>query len=229
MDFELVSFRLCPFVQRAAIVLLRKEIPFRTTYVDLAEPPAWFRDLSPDGKVPLVRIDGARVLFESTAINEFLDEVTPGRLLPEDPFERAEARAWIEVATACLWHCRDLTLAADAGTLADEVAALRARLDRLEAGKRPGPWFLGGAFSLVDAAAAPLFLRLAYFDSLIEDLDPARTPGLAAWSAALRDLPEVRDSVISDFRAEMDALVLKRKGHLAALLGGTTVGEREIY
>ncbi len=43
MDFELISFKLCPFVQRAAIILHFKEIPFRTSYIDLANPPDWFR------------------------------------------------------------------------------------------------------------------------------------------------------------------------------------------
>ncbi len=85
MDFELISFKLCPFVQRAAIILLFKKIPFRTSYIDLANPPDWFRAISPFGKVPVLRLDETTVLFESSVINEYLDEVTPGGLLPVDP------------------------------------------------------------------------------------------------------------------------------------------------
>ena len=61
MDFELISFKLCPFVQRAAIILHFKEIPFQTSTIDLADPPDWFRTISPLGKVPVLRLDGTTV------------------------------------------------------------------------------------------------------------------------------------------------------------------------
>lgn len=229
MDFELISFKLCPFVQRAAVILHFKEIPFRLTHVDLADPPAWFRAISPLGKVPALRVDDTTVLFESGAINEFLDEVTPGRLLPEDPLERAVARARIELTTACLWHCRDFSLAADGAALDGQVAALQAKLDQMEAAKTPGPFFFGEAFSLVDGAAAPLFVRLAYFETLFPVLEPARFPALTAWSATLRGLPAVERALAPDFEADMDALMRRRNGHLAALLGGSREGPASAY
>ena len=43
MDFELISFKTCPFVQRSAITLLYKNVPFRTSYIDLGDPPDWFK------------------------------------------------------------------------------------------------------------------------------------------------------------------------------------------
>ena len=55
MELELISFKLCPFVQRSIIVLKHKQIPFNITYIDLADPPVWFRDISPFGKVPILR------------------------------------------------------------------------------------------------------------------------------------------------------------------------------
>ena len=142
---------------------------------------------------------------------------------------RAQARGWVEATTACLWHCRDLSLAADAAALEGEVAALEAKLAPMEDAKTPGPYFFGEAFSLVDGAAAPLFVRLAYFQKLIAVMDPARFPKLTAWSAALRTLPAVVQSMGSDFEAEMDALMRRRQGHLAALLGGGGAGPASIY
>lgn len=47
-------------------------------------------------KVPLLPIDGSQVVFESSVINEFIDEVTPGRPLPDDPLKRALNRSRIE-------------------------------------------------------------------------------------------------------------------------------------
>ena len=59
----LVSHALCPYVQRAAIALAEKGVPFERRTVDLADKPDWFRAISPLGKVPLLIVrgdDGAR-------------------------------------------------------------------------------------------------------------------------------------------------------------------------
>ena len=45
----LVSHALCPYVQRAAILLVEKGVPFERRDVDLANKPRWFLDVSPLG------------------------------------------------------------------------------------------------------------------------------------------------------------------------------------
>ena len=73
----LVSHHLCPYVQRAAISLAEKGVPFERISIDLADKPAWFRAISPLGKVPLLRVhqDGEEtVIFESAVVLEFLEE-----------------------------------------------------------------------------------------------------------------------------------------------------------
>ncbi|MGO8654936.1 glutathione S-transferase family protein, partial [Rhizobium ruizarguesonis] len=85
----LVSHHLCPYVQRAAIALLEKGVPFERINIDLADKPDWFLQISPLGKVPLLRIeeeDGSEaVLFESSVICEYLEETQPGVALhPKD-------------------------------------------------------------------------------------------------------------------------------------------------
>ena len=86
MQLELISTRRCPFVQRSLITLNYKNIEHQMTFVDLDNPPAWFSEISPFGKVPLLRVDKDTVIFESAVINEFLDEITPGQLHPTDPY-----------------------------------------------------------------------------------------------------------------------------------------------
>ena len=49
----LVSHALCPYVQRAAIVLTEKGVPFERRDIDLANKPAWFLKVSPLGKTPV--------------------------------------------------------------------------------------------------------------------------------------------------------------------------------
>src|SRR6266404_4916849 len=88
----LVSHHLCPYVQRAAISLAEKGMPFERISIDLANKPAWFRATSPLGKVPLLRVNGngnETVIFESAVILEFLEETAANPLHPADPLTRA--------------------------------------------------------------------------------------------------------------------------------------------
>jgi glutathione S-transferase len=201
MDLELVSFNLCPFVQRAVIALLVKGAPHRISYIDLNSPPPWFHDISPFGQVPLLRVDGREVLFESAVIAEFIDDVTPGRLSPEDPLLRAKNRAWIEVGSAAFGDHFNLLGAQEEAEFKRLAQQLLGRLERVEEALGNGPYFNGEKFALVDAAFAPLFTRLDLLNRRFPQplYEAAELPRAAAWSRALTALPAVQQSVVSDF------------------------------
>lgn len=48
--FELISNHLCPYTQRAAIQLAEKGIAYERVYIDLANKPEWFLQVSPLGR-----------------------------------------------------------------------------------------------------------------------------------------------------------------------------------
>ncbi|MEM6985196.1 MAG: glutathione S-transferase N-terminal domain-containing protein, partial [Pseudomonadota bacterium] len=48
---KIVSFTICPFVQRVTATLEAKGLPYEVEYISLSEPPAWFVELSPTGQV----------------------------------------------------------------------------------------------------------------------------------------------------------------------------------
>jgi glutathione S-transferase len=102
--YLLVSFKTCPWVQRAAIVLREKAIDFEFRHIEPDNRPDWFLAISPHKKVPVLRIDDTVSLFESNAIAEYLDETIPPRLHPDDPVERAINRAWTAEIHATLNH-----------------------------------------------------------------------------------------------------------------------------
>ena len=66
------------------ILLRAKDVEFDVTYINLREKPDWFLEISPHGKVPVLKV-GEEILFESNAIAEYLDEMVEPRLHPEDP------------------------------------------------------------------------------------------------------------------------------------------------
>jgi glutathione S-transferase len=88
-EYLLVSFKTCPWVQRAAIVLREKNVDFEFRHIEPDNRPDWFLAISPHKKVPVLRVDDRVSLFESNAIAEYLDETVLPRLHPEDAVERA--------------------------------------------------------------------------------------------------------------------------------------------
>ena len=63
-----------------------------------------FLRLNPQGLVPALELDGGRILTQSLAICEYLDETLPGpALLPTDPWQRASVRAFAQII-ACDIH-----------------------------------------------------------------------------------------------------------------------------
>ena len=199
MKLELVSFVLCPFVQRAVIVLKEKAVPFEITYIDLENPPDWFAEISPFGKVPLLRIDGT-VLFESAIINEYLDEVYPPALHPDDPLERARHRGWIEFGSSLLFDQVKMLRAGNEEDYLEKRELLAGGLARL-AREVPAaePYFRGEHFSLLDAAYAPFFMRFELLRSYREELAEIIPARLETWATALLARGSVRDSVVDDF------------------------------
>jgi len=198
MNIKLVSFKLCPYVQRAVITLEEKGVPYALEYIELDDPPDWFGEISPFGKVPLLLVDD-EVLFESGVIIDYLDEVFSPRLHPADPLRRAQHRAWIEFASGLLVQLHNLSMAPDADGYEPALGDLRGQLERLELPLRQGVFGAEALPTLVDAAYAPLFMRLEILASLRPELAAVAPPRVAAWGRKLLTRPSVRGSVVDDF------------------------------
>jgi glutathione S-transferase len=215
----LVSHALCPYVQRAAIVLAEKGVPFGRRDVDLANKPDWFLRLSPTGKTPMLLVDG-HALFESAAICEYLDETALPRLHPANAAKRAKHRAWMEFGSGMLNLIGSFYNAADDGALRHRAREIHTRFSQLEAVLGKGPYF-DGAFSIVDAVFGPVF---RYFDVFETVADFGFFDGLSkvsAWRKALAARPSVRLAVSPRYNELLRAFLLKREGAaLARLVAG---------
>ncbi len=212
---ELVSFDLCPFVQRSVITLKCKGVPHKVTYIDLENPPEWFTEISPLGKVPLLKVEG-EVLFESAAINEYIDETTGEPLHPEEPLRRAHNRAWIEFASNLIIAQYKCMLAGDEQNYLKEADQRDALLSTLENQLRGGPYFNGSVFALVDAAFAPFFTRQSICNDLHERETLENFPKCRQWRDALLAQAYVSESVIDDFSDRFTRYFGARESYLHA-------------
>ncbi len=91
---KIVSFTICPFVQRVTALLEAKQIPYDIEFISLSDKPKWFLDLSPTGQVPMLVTDEGIALFESDAIIEYIDEISAPLEPDLTPEHRAINRAW---------------------------------------------------------------------------------------------------------------------------------------
>ncbi|MDM0104217.1 glutathione S-transferase family protein [Variovorax sp. J22R24] len=218
----LVSHLLCPYVQRAAIALLEKNVPFERVVIDLSQKPDWFVAISPLGKVPLLRVPlpGGKetILFESNVICEYLEETQAGvRLHPEDPLARAEHRAWMEFGSAILADLWGYETTRDPDVFEQKRQALIAKFERVESALGEGPYFAGDRFSLVDAVFAPVFRYFDVFDEIADSHIFDAMPKARAWRQALAERPSVRNAVVPEYPKHLREFLQKHDAHLLTL------------
>lgn len=166
-----------PTCKRVFAVLEHKQIPHERIEIDITkkhhERPQEFQRVSPHNKVPAMEHDG-NVIYESTVINEYLEEAFPERrMLPEDKGRRAYARCWIKYADSQLQDL-DADMVHRVREHDGKIAVCRrilsnlATLDRELAGKSTR-YFLDDELSLVDAALAPTLRLVPIWSKLIKD------------------------------------------------------------
>lgn len=224
----LVSHHLCPYVQRAVIALLEKGVPFERVYINLDEKPAWFRQISPLGKVPLLKVGDEAVLFESSAICEYLEETQPHPLHPSDPLERARHRAWMEFGSAVLADIWGFETAKDRATFERKADDLKAKFARLEESLGDGPYFAGEQFSLVDAVFGPVFRYFDIFDAILDRGIFFDKPRVLAWRAALAARPSVRDAVAPGYADRLRGFLKARDAYLHQIATQSDVMSRHL-
>lgn len=196
MSLKLISFPICPFVQRAIITLREKGVAHDIENIDIRDKPAWFMELSPRGKVPVLMADGVP-LFESQAIVEYLEEVYPQPpLAPADPVGRARDRAWFSMADEDLIVPIIRALrATDQGDFLDQIAVIERALGHLEQQLTGRDWLSGDGsrFGLADVGVAPFFFRVQHLSPIWQL--PESMPAVRAWSQRLLARQSVSGSV----------------------------------
>lgn len=220
MTLHLISHTLCPYVQRVAITLEEKGVSFERTYIDLANKPSWFLEISPLGKTPVLLVDDIPI-FESTVILEFLEETRPNPMHPSDAIKRAGHRAWMEFGSAVLNDIAGFYSAPDASVFDTKVAALRSKFTRLEAELTATPYFDGDHFSLVDAVFGPVF---RYFDVFDEIGDFGVLTGLVRvekWRRSLQQRATIKTAVSSDYPTLLMQFIKRRRSYLSELAEGS--------
>jgi glutathione S-transferase len=198
-DLRLWTFRNSPMAGKTRAAFVEKGVEVELVEIHPGRRPPRLRELNPLNRVPVLEVDGT-ALRESSAILEWLEELHPDPpLWPDDPQERAQARAWLRYIDDALLSNFFLGMLKLAFGRAendpdDIVEQMHARVPRqwprLEAALAAsgGPWLMGECFTYADLSAMPLAVRIPEWAPHLAP-DPDEFPLVTAWFAALRERP----------------------------------------
>jgi len=195
---KLYDYPQSPHCQKVRIVLAEKDLSYETVFVDLQkgeQKKPEFLALNPYGKVPVL-IDEDEVVYDSTIINEYLEDEYPHPpLMPVRSGERARARMLEDFADNSFTAPTSLLLTElrkpEGEGNEERIRRYRAEAVRvLELLERrlEGREYLAGSFSLADVAFVPRLLILS--DLGIEV--PGRLKNVLAWIERLKQRPSVQ-------------------------------------
>ena len=176
MSLTVIGGSVSPFVRKVRVVLAEKGIDYELDSVNPFSPPEGFRELSPLGKIPVLR-DGDRVLADSSIICAYVERTHPNPpLYPKDDYEYART-LWIEeymdggfvpIAGAKVFFPLALSPLMT-GKEPDETEPLRVVaeelptfFDYLEGQLGDDAYFVGGRLTLADIAVASPFVNLRH-------------------------------------------------------------------
>ncbi|MEM7249484.1 MAG: glutathione S-transferase family protein [Acidobacteriota bacterium] len=211
---QVVSLKICPFVQRVIAQLAARDVEHEVTYIEGGERPGWFLDLSPHGQVPVLVTDDGVSLFESDAIVEWIDE-TQGPLRPGlSPEERAHERAWSYLATKNYLVQCSAQRSPTRATLTERSEKLERAFDTIEEKLGKGPFFGGGEVGLVDVAWLPLLHRSDIIERKTGHDFLGDRSKLSSWRERLMGTALVEASVAPDFEDVFSAFYLSEETFL---------------
>jgi glutathione S-transferase len=215
---HLISHHLCPYVQRAVIVLSEKNITHERTYIDLANKPDWFQAMSPLGRVPLLEIEDT-VLFESQVIAEYLDETTPGSLYPDDALDKARHRAWIEFGSETLAAIGGFYNAEDATSFSAKRVTLRYKFERINE-EIAGPYFAGETFHMIDGVWGTIFRYFDVFDQIADFGILTDLKAVQDWRKAVSIRPSVVAAPPEGYAERLGQFLQRKDSFLGVLARG---------
>ena len=224
---KVISFKICPFVQRVTALLAAKNIAHEIEYISLREKPPWLFDISPHGQVPVLITDSGHALFESDAIVEYLEEVYPPLQSDLSPERKATDRAWSYLASKNYLVQCSAQRSPDRTALRERSAKLDAAFDRIERQLGDGPYFGGSTIGMVDIAWLPLLHRAHIVEKHSGHDFLGRRPGLKGWQQQLLADELAEKSVAHDFNDAFADFYLSDRTYLGRGRGAGDCGPGE--
>jgi glutathione S-transferase len=180
------------------IIASEAELPIELIKVDLesklAETGEDFRQLNPNGYVPLLILDDGNRLTEGPAIVQYLADQSPDKKIipPAGTFERYQLQQWLNFISTEIHKSFSPLFNPSAPEAAKELATtiLMTRLETVAEQLSSQPFLLGDNFSVADAY---LFVTLSWGKYV--DIDISRWPALVRHADRISERPAVQKAM----------------------------------
>jgi len=191
-----------PYVRKARLVLLEKNIPHEFLVDAPREPGSRVARVNPLGRIPALILDDETCVFDSPVIAEYADTLndTPVLIPRGDALARMRVRRWEALAdgimdSAVLVRTERIRPAEkqEADNIVRPNDAITRALAFVSGQLGQREWCEGTSISLADLALAS---ALIYLDLRQAERDwRGAHPNLAAWFARIGERPSVRASL----------------------------------
>ncbi len=219
MKLEFISFKLCPFTHMSLILCVKNHIPFDVSYINPANIPGWLKDISPNEEVPVLKVDTDTVIFESSVIMAFINDISDNNLEPKEAKAKAFNRAWQSFAGSFFKELFTITTTKKQTDFDLSKKNMLAKLDKVAHIKSENRFFNDDNFSLVDVAYAPFFLRLDLLNSWTNNaLSIKHLEKITAWQKNILAEDFVLDATPKGLEDIYLANIEQRDGIFAKLL-----------
>jgi glutathione S-transferase len=180
------------------IVANEAELPLELVKVDLqgkhTETGEDFRQINPNGYVPVLILDNGNKLIEGPAIVQYLADLAPDKKLapPAGSFERYQLQQWLNFISTEIHKSFSSLFKPAAPEAAKQMATdnLSARLETVSEHLSAQTFLLGEQFSVADAY---LFVTLRWSPYLNFDL--SRWPRLIRYADKISERPAVQQAM----------------------------------
>ncbi len=208
---KLYGFTRSPFTRKVRILLSEKNISYDWVEYQHRHEDPLYGEMNPYRTVPILELDSGACLYESTVINEYLEDAYPEPpRRPRDPEGSAIVRLWEDfadshLAATLLGVVRDRfeftregpkprdPARVDPAAAREHRSALEGELDRLEKRLQGRDYIAGpgrGVYTLADIALVPPLLgTTARLDFSVT----VNRPNLNSWIERVRARPSVRE------------------------------------
>ena len=199
---KLLGTNASPYVRKARLVLLEKNIPHTYLIDPPREPGSQVARVNPLGRIPALILDDDTCVFDSPVIAEYADTLndTPILIPRTDALARMRVKRWEALAdgimdSAVVVRGESLRPAEkqDAGNITRHNDAVTRALAYVSGQLGQRTWCEGSSITLADLALAS---ALIYLDLRQPERDwRGAHPNLAAWFSRMNERASVRTSL----------------------------------
>jgi glutathione S-transferase len=182
-----------PFVRKARIVLIEKQLACDFVIALPAAPDSPLPTLNPLGQIPVLERDDGSTLFDSPIIVDYLDSLKAPALIPPNGEARWQVLRWAALADGMMDQGVARVQEFRRPPAQQSPEAMRARelkiaraLDFAERHVGAGPYLVEARLTLADLALA---CAIDYTDFRYPHDWRERCPRLTAWFSKIRERP----------------------------------------